>query len=156
MYWKSLFIISILGFSSTSYSQIIVNEGDVAPKTVVRFYGEYSGSTMVQWKKILGSESMGYFVTFIHNANEMQAWLDTKGNVVKESAEGKNVTEPLQQFLDTKYGSYKVKSMKYHNDRLSGEASYYLTLKTKAHGEFVLNLDEDFLASDNETVVAYE
>ncbi len=145
-----------LGVLISCYGQLLIDESEVSSKTIVKFYGEFSGCSVVEWKRLAENDSFEYFVTFTQGLNKVQAWLDSKGNVIKESAEGKSIPNPMMQVLDEKYGSYKIKAIKYKKDHKSGVASYRLTLKTKIHGEFDLNLDQDFTIVDNKSIIAYK
>jgi len=148
-----IFAVALVGWSQ---AQTVINEGDVSPKIIVKFYGAFPGSSMVQWRELSGSDDYAYHATFTQNQNSVQAWLDYKGKVVKEAATGRNIPEEMIAILDDKYGSYKVKSVDYKLNNITGHGSYQVRVKTKVHGEFNLSMDQDFSIIDNKEGIAYQ
>ncbi|MFT4833337.1 MAG: hypothetical protein ACI83W_000967 [Marinoscillum sp.] len=154
---KKYFLLLMLSGSSTLlFSQTLVAEDKVPLKTMVRFYDAYDGVSMTEWYDMNGSEGINYKVKFSKGEGQYEVTLDKLGKVVTELSEGTDLPAQMAEILHTRYGSYKVKNLKSSINRVEDTAEYFLTMKTKVHGEFNLVMDELFTIKDNKGGVAYE
>lgn len=154
---KKYFLLLMLSGSFTVlFSQTLVAEDEVPLKTVVRFYDAYDGASLAEWYDMNGGEGISYKVKFSKGNGQYEVTLDKLGKAMTELSEGTDLPAQMADILDKRYGSYKIKNLKSSINRVDDTAEYFLTMKTKVHGEFNLVMDELFTIKDNKEGVAYE
>lgn len=148
--------ISVVFYNFMSYSQgsTTIAEDDVPIKVVACHFSQYDGSTVLAWTQIYNEVDIKYSALINHGGTRKEVIYNQYGRIIQEMITKDKIPVMLVSFIEGKYEKYKILEFKSVKDFDKAQMQYQVRVKTKEHGEFALQFDDQFEPVNGVGVIA--